>query len=285
VVLARQSYDRMSAFFQQSEQKKAKIILSNPVGKLTANVLAYDVPGHKVPLFQGVKLELEPGEVLAIIGPSASGKTTLARLIIGMLKPASGYVRLDEADVFDWDRNELGRHIGYLAQDVKLFPGTIGENIARFQEADSDEIIAAAQLAGCHELILHLPSGYNMKVGERGQGLSGGQRQRIGLARALFGMPKLVVLDEPNANLDVAGEAALLKTIDRLKANRCTVVLVAHRASLLKSADKILLLNGGRMQKYAADILAQVNADAAVSNYNKPTISAQSISQIEVMES
>jgi ATP-binding cassette, subfamily C, bacterial exporter for protease/lipase len=287
VVLTRQSYDRLSAFFQQTEQKKAKILLNNPVGKLTANGLAYAVPGHKAPLFQGVKLGLEPGEVLAIIGPSASGKTTLARLIIGMLKPAAGYVRLDEADVFEWDRNELGRHIGYLAQDVELFPGTVGENIARFQDANSDQIMTAAQLAGCHELILHLPGGYDMEIGERGQGLSGGQRQRIGLARALFGAPKLVVLDEPNANLDVVGEAALLQTIDRLKASRCTVVLVAHRASLLKSADKILLLNGGRMQKYgdAADILAQVNADAAVSNYNKPTISAQSTPQIEVMES
>jgi ATP-binding cassette, subfamily C, bacterial exporter for protease/lipase len=285
VVLARQSYDRLTAFLHQSDEKKPQVTFGKPVGKLTVESLAYQVPGQKTPLFQGVRCALEPGEVLAIIGPSASGKTTLARLIIGMLQPASGHVRLDDADVYDWDRDAFGQYVGYLAQDVELFPGTVGDNIARFQEASSEQIIAAAQLAGCHELILHLPGTYDMQIGEHGQALSGGQRQRIGLARALFNDPKLVVLDEPNANLDTLGEAALIQTIARLKARKCTVVLVAHRASLLKSADKILLLNGGRMQKYgdAADIYAELIGDSAGANRSKTIIDAKSVTQIEAI--
>ena len=180
-----------------------------------------------------------------MLGPSAAGKTTLVRLMIGALEPTVGAVRLDGANLFQWPREDFGRHIGYLPQDVELFEGTVFANIARMDEVAPQDVIAAAQLAGCHEMILSLPKGYETEIGEAGALLSGGQKQRVGLARALLRKPRFVVLDEPNANLDSEGELALVRTLAVLKEQRVTVIVVTHRPSLVQSVDKILVLHNG----------------------------------------
>ena len=187
---------------------------------------------------------------MGLIGPTAAGKSTLAGLLVGILAPSAGHVRLDGADVATWDREDLGKHIGYLPQDIELFGGTVRENIARMGEAEGEAVISAAQLADVHELILLLPAGYETEIGEGGVALSGGQRQRIALARAVFGHARFVVLDEPNASLDAAGEEALLKTITTLKERGVTVVVIAHRPSILRHVDKVLILRDGLVEAF-----------------------------------
>jgi ATP-binding cassette subfamily C exporter for protease/lipase len=188
--------------------------------------------------------------LVAVIGPSASGKSSLARGLVGVWVPSGGSLRLDNAVIAHWDKAELGSWVGYLPQDVELFEGTIAENIARFGEHDSDRIIQAAQRAGVHDMILHLPDGYETSIGEGGMALSGGQRQRIGLARALYGEPALVVLDEPNANLDEAGDQALLSALEGLKRGQSTVFVMTHRLNILKLADVVMILAGGEIKAY-----------------------------------
>jgi ATP-binding cassette subfamily C exporter for protease/lipase len=208
---------------------------------------------------QGLAFSLPAGSVLGVIGPSGSGKSTLARVLVGVWKPSAGQVRLDSAELAQWPARQLGPQIGYLPQDIQLFAGTVAENIARFGPADGDKVLAAAALAGVHELVLQWPQGYDTRLGEGGAGLSGGQKQRIALARALYGLPALVVLDEPNANLDEAGERALLAAIDQLKALQRTVVLVTHRANVLSRVDHLLILRNGQLHRFgpAASVLAQ----------------------------
>jgi ATP-binding cassette subfamily C exporter for protease/lipase len=184
------------------------------------------------------------------VGPSGAGKSTLCRLAVGAWKPAKGHVRLDGADVFDWRPDDLGPHIGYLPQQVELLPGTVAQNIARFREVDSEALIKSAKLAGVHELILALPDGYETEIALHSHRISLGQRQRLGLARALYGDPALVVLDEPNANMDEAGDRALLEALARLKDMKVTVIIVTHRASALKLADKIVALHGGTVAAF-----------------------------------
>jgi ATP-binding cassette, subfamily C, bacterial exporter for protease/lipase len=260
-VLARHSYNRLQQFYKMPMPRLSTVTLPEPRGHITVSKLTYIPPGLPTPILRGVSFDLAAGETLAIVGPSASGKTTLARLIVGILKPSAGNVRLDSAETFDWKRNEFGKYCGYLPQDIELFPGTIFSNISRFQDAPSEKVVDAAQLAGCHDLVLHLPNGYDMAIGEGAHRLSGGQRQRIGLARALFGRPKLVVLDEPNSNLDNLGENALIETMQRLKAIGSTVIVVAHRTTLLRSVDKILVLQAGRVTNFgpAAKVLQDLN--------------------------
>jgi ATP-binding cassette subfamily C exporter for protease/lipase len=207
-------------------------------------------PGQNVPIIRGIQLALMPGEVLAVVGPSASGKTTLARMLVGLWPAMSGKVRLDGADVHTWEKSELGPYVGYLPQGVELLEGSVAENISRFGDLDMLQVEAAAKLVGLHELILALPEGYNTSIGRDGAVLSGGQRQRVGLARALYGKPVFVVLDEPNSSLDEAGDAALAAAIASLKQLGTTFVVMTHRTSILGVADKMLLMRDGAQQMF-----------------------------------
>ena len=219
-----------------------------PLGGITLQQVFASAPGRAQPILQNINLNVTPGTVTAVLGPSGSGKSTLARVLVGIWPDVSGNVLLDGLPLSGWNRSELGPHIGYLPQDIELFEGTIAENIARFTEVDSTQVIAAAQSAGLHDMILRFPKGYDTPIGEAGNLLSGGQRQRIGLARAIYGNPLLIVLDEPNANLDDAGEAALYQTVQGLKAEGKTVFLITHRPGAVAVADRLLLLNDGQVQ-------------------------------------
>lgn len=206
-----------------------------------------------------------------MLGASGSGKSTLARVLVGVWPTLAGTVRLDGADIHRWNRNELGPHIGYLPQDIELFSGSIAENIARFQEADPQQVVQAAQQAGVHELILRLPQGYDTLLGDDGSGLSGGQKQRVALARALYGQPRLVVLDEPNSNLDTVGESALASAIAQMKVQGTSVILVTHRSSALAQADKLLVLNEGRLQAFgpSQEVLKALSSGAQAQAQNQ----------------
>ncbi|WP_374277361.1 type I secretion system permease/ATPase [Azonexus sp.] len=248
-VQARLAFGRLQHFFENTPPS-APTTLPTPKGQLSVDNLVLTSKSADRPIIRQISFNLTAGESLAIIGPSASGKSSLARLMVGIWQPTAGSVRLDGADMARTDRAQLGPHIGYLPQDVELFPGTIAENIARMGPVDSEKVIAAAQLAHVHELILHLPKGYDTPIGPGGYVLSGGQMQRIGLARALFGSPKFVVLDEPNANLDAEGEGQLLLTLKSLREQGTTVVLITHKPAILKELDKILLMREGRAELF-----------------------------------
>jgi ATP-binding cassette subfamily C protein/ATP-binding cassette subfamily C protein EexD len=218
-----------------------------------------------VAIIKGVSFNITAGESLAVIGPSAAGKTTLIKLLIGTLQPSAGTVRLDGADVFTWMREDFGRYVGYLPQDVELFDGSVLRNIARMGDADPEQVFEAARLAGCHEMILRLPQGYDTEIGDGGQHLSGGQRQLIGLARAMFNSPKLVVLDEPNSNLDGDAEQALIRGLEELKRRGTTVVLVSHRPTLVQGVDKVLLMRDGAVEAFGprAEVLKRLMQNQA----------------------
>jgi PrtD family type I secretion system ABC transporter len=263
LVEARSAWGRLDQLLKDSPQAGPHTELPAPAGKLQVEKLLFGF--KEKPIVRGVSFSLEPGEALALVGPSASGKSTLARLVVGIWKPMAGVVRLDGADVAAWPREGLGPHIGYLPQDVELFGGTVAENIARLGEPDAAEVIRAAQRAHVHDLVLRLPKGYDSEIGEAGQALSPGQRQRIALARALYGKPRLVVLDEPNADLDTDGEEALLRTLQLLKSEGITVVIIAHRPSLLRGADKMLVLREGAVERFGprAEVMERVTRQAA----------------------
>ena len=221
--------------------------------------------GREAPILKNVNLEAQPGTVTVVVGPSGSGKSTLARVMIGIWPQVGGEVLLDERPLSGWSRTELGPHLGYLPQDVELFDGSIAENIARFSEVDSDRVIAAAKSAGLHEMILRFPNGYDSQIGEAGAMLSGGQRQRVGLARAVYGDPALIVLDEPNANLDDVGEAALGRAVMELKGKGKTVLLITHRPSAIAMADRLVVMADGQVQVQGPRdaVLAHLKAGAA----------------------
>ncbi|MNM79272.1 Type I secretion system ATP-binding protein PrsD [compost metagenome] len=242
---AKSSYERLNRLLTEFPKAAPCMPLPPPSGALSIDRLVITPPGMQKPVINGVTISLAKGEVLAIIGPSASGKSSLARAMVGIWAAKQGSVRLDGAEIGQWPAEAIGPWLGYLPQDIELFDGTIAENIARFGEVDADKVIAAAQLAGINDMILHFPKGYDTLLGAGGLGLSGGQKQRIGLARALYGQPALVVLDEPNSNLDDAGELALVQAVRKLKAEGRTVVLVTHRPSILNAVDKLLFLKEG----------------------------------------
>ncbi|MCB1670478.1 MAG: type I secretion system permease/ATPase [Gammaproteobacteria bacterium] len=248
--VARAQYERLGELLESVPEAREKMSLPAPEGHLTVENVVVTPPGAPAPVIKGVSLELLAGEALGIVGPSASGKSTLARAMLGIWPAVAGRVRLDSADVAAWDRGELGPYIGYLPQDIELFDGSISENICRFGQLDADNIVKAAKLAGVHELILRLPNGYDTVIGGAGGVLSGGQRQRIGLARALYGNPRLLVLDEPNSNLDDQGERELVEALRRVKAQGCTIVVITHRTMVLQCVDKILVLREGQVFSY-----------------------------------
>jgi ATP-binding cassette subfamily C protein len=247
---ARSAYDRIRSLLKIMPDDLAKMPLPPPRGAVSVENIVAAPPGSKEAVLRGVSFSLKPGELLGLVGPSAAGKSSLARILVGVWPVAVGKVRLDGADLTHWNAEQLGQHIGYLPQDVELFSGTIAENISRFGQQDELKIIAAAQMAGVHEMIQGMPAGYNTEVGGGGYTLSGGQRQRIGLARALYNKPAFIVLDEPNASLDADGEAALLSAIQQLRQEGCTLVLITHKTNVLAIVDKILLLAHGQVQGF-----------------------------------
>ena len=240
------------------------VALPIPAGRIDVERLTYTFTPSRPALIKNVGFSIAAGESLGVIGPSASGKTTLVRLLLGLWRPQAGVVRLDGADIARWDRVALGTHVGYLPQDVELFAGTVGENIARLGdtsgEAASERIVRAAQLAHAHEMILQLPDGYETQIGEGGAVLSGGQRQRIALARALYGEPRVVVLDEPNSNLDTAGEGALVAALAELKGRGVTVIMVSHNPALMAALDKLAVLKNGALEMFgpSAAVMARL---------------------------
>ena len=264
VVNVRGAWSRLDMLLAQIPVKPEAMPLPAPKGVLTVEGLVAGAPGQQVPIVRGVQFALNPGEVLAVVGPSASGKTTLARLLVGLWPSMGGKVRLDGADVHSWDKTELGPYLGYLPQGVELLEGTLAENIARFGDVDMVQVEAAARLVGVHELIMSLPQGYNSPVGRDGAMLSGGQRQRVGLARALYGKPVFVVLDEPNSSLDEAGDAALAAAIAALKQLGTTFVVMTHRTSVLGVADKMLIMRDGAQQAFGPrdEVLAALQQKA-----------------------
>ncbi len=253
MIEARSAWRRLEA--AQLRSRPPRLALPKPKGKLEVEHLSYAFAPNKAPLLRGVNLTVFAGESLGIMGPSASGKTTLLRLLLGLRAAQSGTVRLDGADIARWERESLGRAVGYLPQDVELFGGTIGENIARLQKPDPEAVMRAAKLAQAHELILQLPEGYDTEIGEGGCLLSGGQRQRIALARALYGDPRLLVLDEPNANLDDEGDAALAAALAELKTLGVTVIVVSHRRKLIARLDRIAVLRNGKIEAFGPSSL------------------------------
>jgi ATP-binding cassette subfamily C protein len=246
---ARHGYTRLNELLALLPEPATSILLPCPKGSLAVDAVSIAPPGTRAPVVHDVSISLKAGAGLAIIGPSASGKSTLARAIVGAWLPAKGVVRLDGATLDQWCNDDLGRHVGYLPQDVQLFDGTVAENIARFASgAPYEAILRAAQVSGVHDLIVRLPKGYETQIGADGLVLSAGQRQRIALARALFGDPFLVVLDEPNSNLDAEGEAALTTAIQSIRQRGGIAIVVAHRANALQALDQVLILAHGRIQ-------------------------------------
>ena len=250
VVGARDAWRRLAQLLAAIPARPQAMALPTPEGRLAAENLVVAVPGTNAPVLRGVSFALQPGEVLAVVGPSASGKTTLARALVGLWPSAGGKARLDGVDVHAWDKTELGPHVGYLPQGVELFDGTVADNIARFEQPDAARVEAAARQVGLHEFILALPEGYATEIGSEGARLSGGQRQRLALARALYGDPVFVVLDEPNASLDEAGDRALAEAITAAKARGTTFVVMTHRTSVLGVSDKLLVLAEGQVQAF-----------------------------------
>ncbi len=268
--LARGQYDRLGQLLAQIPKDPDTMTLPEPTGKLSVEQAMVVPPGSKNIVVRGVTMELNPGEALGIVGPSASGKSCLARALLGIWPTYSGKVRLDGADISSWNRTELGPYIGYLPQDIELFDGSISENISRFGDVDPEKVVAAAKMAGVHELILNLPKGYDTVIGGAGGVLSGGQRQRIGLARAIYGSPKYLVLDEPNSNLDDQGERELVEAIRRIKAAGATVIVITHRTMVLQCVDKILVMRDGAAQSFGPR--DQVLAALAAPQDKKPAL-------------
>lgn len=273
---AGQAWTRVAALTaHHTDAKPGDVELPAPLGALTLDQVVYFLPTADpggLPLIKRLSFAVNAGESVAIIGPSQAGKSTLARLIVGAIKPRSGVVRIDGADIHNWRSDDLGKHVGYLSQEVELFPGTIGQNIARFEADPSDqEIIQAAERAEVHQLLLGLVQGYATVIGPMGVRLSGGERQRIGLARAFYGSPRILVLDEPNANLDAEGEAALERAIINARSEQRTVVIITHRPSIAAKCDRILMLREGQIELYgpAQDVLQRL-----AQGQNKPVTQA-----------
>lgn len=269
-IAARGQYKRLNELLKKVPQEEEPMQLPDPEGNIRVENILVVPPGGKIPVVKGVNFAVEKGQLIGVIGPSGAGKSTLARALLGVWPIHSGKVRLDGADIAQWDREALGSFIGYLPQDVELFQGTISENIARFGTVDPNKVIAAAMKADVHEFILRLPAGYDTVISGSGGVLSGGERQRIGLARALYGDVRLVVLDEPNSNLDDQGEQALMKALITLKSEQVTVLIISHRPSVLKVVDQIILMKEGILVDYGttANVLAKLQPQKKIANHS-----------------
>ena len=268
IATARQAYDRVNALLQDDEVAVEHMRLPVPKGSLAVAELVGVPPGAKQPVLAGINFALAPGQVLAIVGPSAAGKSSLVKLLLGLWKPAAGSVRLDGVELSEWSHDEVGPLVGYVPQEIEFFEGTVAENIARLGTVDSDKVVQAAELIGMHAAILGFPQGYDTPLGATGFALSGGQRQRIAIARAVYGAPKYIVMDEPNSNLDDAGEGALVKAIEQLKAMGSTVVITTHRPRLVGVVDSMLVLQAGKQvafgpAKGVLDAVRKVQAGSA----------------------
>jgi PrtD family type I secretion system ABC transporter len=266
MIVARDAFNRVRYLLASAPMPPIHLALPRPQGQISVEQLSYALPRTSRPLLYNVNFRIEPGESVGVIGPSGAGKSTLARQLVGVLRPTAGAVRLDGADIGTWPRSSVGQYVGYLPQDIELFSDSVAANIARFQQADDEAVIEAARLAGVHDMILRLPDGYETWVGDGGAILSGGYRQRIGLARAVFGLPSLIVLDEPSSNLDAEGDAALAECMLKLKQARITTVIISHRPATIQVVDKILLMIDGRIETFGprAEVLARLNARAPI---------------------
>ncbi len=268
---AREAFHRLRETLEQGNEREEEISLPDPQGALSLENLSYMPQGAKKPTIRNISARIRPGEIIGLIGPSGAGKSTLSRLLTGVLKPSAGSARLDGAEIWRWNRADFGRHVGYLPQDIELFAGTVRDNIARMDADAPDELVVdAARRAGVHDLILRLPAGYQTEIGVGGAILSGGQRQRIALARALFGNPRLLVLDEPGSNLDGDGEQALVQALHRARQDGATVVLIAHRPSLMMIADRIMLLKDGELALFGPrdEVMEKLGANR-VTDFNE----------------
>lgn len=264
-VAAKVQYDRLSKVMDDLNKEPERMPLPAPEGHIQVENLVVAPPGAKAPVIRNISFVAPAGSIVGIVGPSAAGKSTLVRTIMGIWPPQHGVVRMDGADIHSWDKHALGPYVGYLPQDIELFEGSISENIARFDKVDPDKVVQAAQMAGVHEMILMLPDGYDTVIGSEGVNLSGGQRQRIGLARAIYGNPRLIVLDEPNSNLDDVGERALGVALQKLKETGATVFIVSHRPNILSRLDRVLVMSGGTISLYGERdrVIAELAAQQA----------------------
>ncbi|SEU00171.1 type I secretion system permease/ATPase [Pseudomonas graminis] len=249
-VSARVQYQRLNETLDKLNAEPERMSLPNPEGHVQVESLFVAPPGAKAAVIKNISFVTPAGSIVGIVGPSAAGKSTLARALLGIWPPQHGVVRLDGADISAWDKQKLGPHLGYLPQDIELFEGSISDNIARFGKIDPEKVVLAARTAGVHEMILQLPDGYDTVIGSEGVNLSGGQRQRIGLARAVYGSPRLIVLDEPNSNLDEVGERALGVALQKMKETGATVFIISHRPNVLSRLDRIMVLNSGSLTMY-----------------------------------
>jgi len=268
---AQGAYSRLNELLAANPPREAGMDLPTPLGAVTFESVTAAPPGATVAVLKGLTFALQPGDVLGVIGLSGAGKSTLARLLVGVWPAQAGKVRLDGADIYQWNKDQLGPHIGYLPQDIELFAGSVAENIARFGSVDPEKITAAARRAGVHDMILHFEQGYDTVLGDAGEGLSGGQKQYIGLARAMYGEPALLVLDEPNSNLDELGEQSLLLAINDFRQSGKTIVLVTHRTSVLRATTKLLLLREGAAQAFGPrDQVLQAISESKKARAPKP---------------
>jgi ABC-type protease/lipase transport system fused ATPase/permease subunit len=262
-----------------ADRSKMITELPAPNGEIAGENLVYSAPSAVrggEPLLKRLNFRIPAGSSLAIVGPSGAGKSTLARLLVGAIEPSMGSVRIDGADIKQWDKQKLGKHIGYLSQDADMLPGTVAENIARFTPGASDEeIVNAAKMASVHELILALPAGYNTLLGPGGLTLSGGQRQRIGLARAFFGAPRILVLDEPNANLDAEGDAALDRALQEAKKTGATVIVITQRKAAAERADRIMIIRDGAIEDYGPKAVVAENQNRKMQEMQRRMQGAQ----------
>ncbi len=278
-VSARSQYQRLNEILTKTPADRERMALPDPQGAVSVEGAIITPPGSKTPVVKNVSFAINKGDIVGMIGPSAAGKSSLARGILGIWPTLGGKIRLDGADVFTWNREDLGPFVGYLPQDIELFEGTISQNIARFGEVDPVKVVAAARMAGVHEMILRLADGYDTPIGANGGALSGGQRQRIGLARALYGEPRLVVLDEPNSNLDDQGDVALANALQQLKRNGATVLIISHRTSVIASVDKLLVMKDGIVTLYGSkdEVLKKMKEQVAAQQPARKPVPVQNI--------